>query len=196
MSVWIFYFFCFFLTPISPILQNNAVLPCASIHHMALNGLKSQKRVLLFSFWKIHQLATSSDFQFQGAISKPRPSRKFWVVSRHIWTHILGSRALFMLRFITFSLFSGGFWEICQLVTTSDLSWEGLIRSVCVSAFHRGARLVIRLKKRLSGAVLVKPILQSQCFWAIGYFYGVNFTLNRAPEGLHGKVRGVLRGKI
>ena len=125
-----------FSTLLSPILQNNAVLPFASIQNMALNGLKSQKMVLLLSFWKIHQLATCSDFQFQGAISKPRPSRIFWVVSRPIWTHILGSRALLMLRKCSFSLFSGGFWKIHQLVTTSDWGWEGLIQAAARVNFY------------------------------------------------------------
>ena len=117
------------------------------------------------SFWKIRQLATFSDFHFQGAISKPRPSRIFWVVSRPIWTHILGSRALLMLRKCSFSLFSGGFWKIHQLVTTSDWGWEGLIRSVWVSAFHRGAGKISRLWNKPSRAVFSRPISQSHGFW-------------------------------
>ena len=139
------------------------------------------------SFWKIRLLATFSYFHFQGAISKPRPRRSFWVVSRPIWTHILGSRTIFLRNGYIFFLFWGRFWKIHQLVTTFNLNLEGLIWSVWVSAFHRVVGRVSRLGNKLSRAIFVRPIFQSHGFWPLAPFL-TNVTLNRASIVLQGNV--------
>ena len=120
---------------------------------------------MVVSFWKIRQLVTISDFDFQGGIFFGRSRRSFWVVSRVIWTNGLASRALFLQGSWLFSWFHGGFWNFRQLVTPSDLSFEGLICSVLVSGPHRDLGEASSFKNKLSRGVLVMAILQSHCFW-------------------------------
>ena len=126
---------------------------------------------MAISFWKIRQLVTISDFDSQGAKSKPETRRLIWVVSRVIQTHGLAARAILVQENWLFSWFCGGFWKIRQLVTPSDLGWEGLIWSVLVSAPLRGPGKVSSLKNKLSRAVFVAAILQSEGFWHPGTIF-------------------------
>ena len=118
------------------------------------------------SFWKIRQLVTGSDFHDQGGKSKLDTRGLIWVVSWVIWTHGLATRAILVQGRWLFSWFHGGFWKIRQLVTTSDLGWEGLIWTILISALHRGPGQVSSLKNKLSRAILVAAILQSEGFTA------------------------------
>ena len=119
---------------------------------------------VVVSFWKIRLLVTVSDFHDQGGKSKPDTRRLIWVVSRVIQTHGLAARAILVQESWLFSWFCGGFWKIRQLVTPSDLGWEGLIWSVLVSAPLRGPGKVSSLKNKLSRAVFVLTILKSHGF--------------------------------
>ena len=121
---------------------------------------------VVVSFWKIRLLVTVSDFHYQGGKSKPDTRRLIWVVSRVIRMHGLAARAVLVQESWLFSWFHGGFWKIRQLVTTSDLVREGLIWSVLISAPHRHPGQVSSLKNKLSRAILVTAILQSEGFWA------------------------------
>ena len=117
-------------------------------------------------FWKICQLATISDFHLQGLISKPDTRRLIWVVSWVIWTHGLAARAVLVPASWNIFWFRGGFWKIRLLVTISDLGWKGLIWNVLISASHRHPGQVSSFKNKLSRAILVTAILQSEGFWA------------------------------
>ena len=121
---------------------------------------------MVISFWKFRQLVTVSDFDSQGAKSKPETRRLIWVVSWVIWTHGLAARAILVQENWNIFWFRGGFWKIRLLVTTSDLGLGGLIWSVLVSAPHRDPGKVSSLKNKPSRAVLVVAILQSEGFWA------------------------------
>ena len=118
------------------------------------------------SFWKIRQLVTVSDFDDQGGISKPDTRRLIWVVSQVIWTHGLAARAILVQESWNIFWFRSGFFKIRQLATTSNLGQEGLIWSVLVSAPHIGPGQVCSLKNKLSRAILVAAILQSEGFTA------------------------------
>ena len=121
---------------------------------------------MAISFWKFRQLVTVSDFDSQGAKSKPETRWLIWVVSQVIWTHGLAARAILVQESWNIFWFRGGFWKVRQLVTPSDLGLEGLIWCVLVSALHRGPGKVSSLKNKLSRAVFVVAILQSEGFWA------------------------------
>ena len=129
-------------------------------------GLKSAVQGVIISFWKIRQFVTTSNFDTQGAKSKPETRRLIWVVSQVIRTHGLAARAILVQENWNIFWFCGGFWKICLLVTTSNLGWEVLIWSVLVSAPHRDPGKVSSLKNKLSRAVLAVVILQSEGFWA------------------------------
>ena len=118
------------------------------------------------SFWKIRQLVIVSDFDDQGGISKPDTRRLIWVVSQVIRTHGLAARAILVQESWNIFWFRHGFLKIRQLVTTSNFGQEGLIWSVLVSAPHIGPGQVSSLKNKLSRALLVAAILQSEGFWA------------------------------
>ena len=120
---------------------------------------------VLVSFWKICLLVTVSDFHYQGGKSEPETRRLIWVVSRVIWTHGWAARAILVQENWNNFWFRGGFWKICQLVTTYDLGLGGLIWSVLVSAPHRDPGKVSSLKNKPSRAVFVVKILQSHGFW-------------------------------
>ena len=119
---------------------------------------------VVVSFWKIRQFVTISDFDFKGGIFFGRPRRSFWVVSQVIWTNGLASRALFLRESWLFSWFHGGFWKFRQLVTPSDLGWEGSIWTVWVSGPHRDLGEVSSFKNKLSRAVLLISTLKSHGF--------------------------------
>ena len=115
---------------------------------------------------KFRLLVITSNFDVQGGKSKLDNRGLIWVVSQVIQTHGLAARALFMQGIRLFSLFCGDFWKICGLVTTSHLGFEGLIWSGLISAPHRHPGQVSSLKNKLSRAILVAAILQSEGFWA------------------------------
>ena len=109
---------------------------------------------------------TISNFQDQGGISKPDTRRLIWVVSQVIRTNGLAARAILVQESWNIFWFCVGFFKIRQLVTTSNLGQEGLIWSILVSAPHIGPGQVSSLKNKLSRAILVAAILQSEGFWA------------------------------
>ena len=120
---------------------------------------------VMVSFWKFRLLVTVTNLDDQGGKSKPEWRRLIWVVSQVIQTNGLAARAILVQECWNIFWFQGGFFKIRQLVPTSNLGQEGLIWSVLVSAPHIGPGQVSSLKNKLSRAILVVAILQSEGFW-------------------------------
>ena len=91
-------------------------------------------------------------------------------------------KKLFFGKFFQNFWFCLGFWKIRQLATFSDLAGKHLMRSVLVSAPHRGVLDLITPKNKWDMTIFLQTIPQSHISMYFGHF------------GLPTAYFGVLRG--